>query len=167
MNEGCIGLPCEIPPPRKKSVACVGKSVCGDKCPHEETTPMSNRERDWLEFSERVAHHLRTYTVPQYGDIPNDEITGYTVQECVKNVSRYSKRYGTQSREGQQELDFIKMAHYAQCAWEKYNKLEVIPERDHEYVVFDELIPDEEGLTHVGYVKNEDDLKYIYKKDNK
>jgi hypothetical protein len=81
---------------------------------------MSERERQWHEFSEVVAKHLREYTVPQYGDAPDDVIAGYSVEDCVANMKRYIKRYGSQSRQGQQELDFMKIAHYAQCAWEKY-----------------------------------------------
>lgn len=82
---------------------------------------MSERERQWLEFSDAIAKHLREYTVPQYGDVGEDEITGYSVEDCVTQISKYAKRYGSNSRQGQQELDFMKMAHYAQCAWEKYS----------------------------------------------
>ena len=81
---------------------------------------MTGREKQWKEFSDTLAKHLREYTVPQYGDVGEDEITNYTVEDCVNHILRYAKRYGTQSREGQQELDFLKIAHYAQCAWEKY-----------------------------------------------
>ncbi len=83
---------------------------------------MSKREEQWKEFSDVVAEHMRNYTVPQYGDVGEDEITNYSVEDCVNHISRYSKRYGTQSREGQQELDFMKIAHYAQCAWDKQKK---------------------------------------------
>lgn len=93
------------------------------------TPPMSEREKQWLEFSERVAKHLREYTVPQYGDVGEDEITNYTDKTCVEQVCKYGKRFGSQSREGQQELDFVKMAHYTQCAWEKYlNKPKQMPD---------------------------------------
>ena len=82
---------------------------------------LSKREEQWIDFAEAVTDHLRDYTVPQYGDVGDDEITGYSVGDCVTHLTRYAKRYGTQSRKGQQELDFMKIAHYAQCAWEKYN----------------------------------------------
>ena len=81
---------------------------------------MSERERQWLEFSEKVATHLREYTVPQYGDVGEDAITDYTAQDCIKQVEKYAKRFGSQSRQGQQNLDFLKIAHYVQCADEKY-----------------------------------------------
>ena len=99
---------------------CVGKDVCGCDRP-EQPQPMTERERQWKEFSDAVAEHLREYAVPQYGDVGEDEITGYSTEDCVTHLSRYAKRYGTQSRKGQQKLDFMKIAHYAQCAWEKYN----------------------------------------------
>ena len=86
-------------------------------------TKMSRREQQWLDFSNRVAEHLREYTVPQYGDEGEDEITNYSVEDCINQISKYTKRYGSQSRSGQQELDFVKIAHYVQCAWEKYNKV--------------------------------------------
>ncbi|KFZ25612.1 MAG: hypothetical protein KQ78_02186 [Candidatus Izimaplasma bacterium HR2] len=82
---------------------------------------MTEREKQWNEFSDLVAKHLRVYTTPQYGDVGEDEITNYTVETCIEQVRKYCKRYGSQSRDGQQELDFIKMAHYIQCAWEKHN----------------------------------------------
>jgi hypothetical protein len=81
---------------------------------------MSVREFQWREFSEAIAKHLREYTVPQYGDVGDDEITNYSAEDCVKHLQRYAARFGTQSRQGQQHLDFMKIAHYAQCAWEKY-----------------------------------------------
>lgn len=82
--------------------------------------PMSEREKQWREFSDTVAKHLREYTVPQYGDVGEDAITDYSAQDCITQVEKYAKRFGTQSRDGQQELDFLKIAHYVQCAWEKY-----------------------------------------------
>lgn len=85
---------------------------------------MSERERQWREFSEAVAMHLRNYTVPQYGDVGEDEITHYSVKDCVTHLQRYAKRFGSQSRQGQQHLDFMKIAHYAQCAWEKYDDMD-------------------------------------------
>jgi len=81
---------------------------------------MSEREQQWWRFAEEVATHLREYTVPQYGDVGEDEITNYTSKDCVEHIKRYVKRHGSQSREGQQVLDFLKIAHYAQCASEKH-----------------------------------------------
>lgn len=93
---------------------------------NEKPKSISEREKQWQEFSDLVATHLREYTTPQYGDVGEDEITNYTVETCLEQVRKYCKRYDTQSRDGQQELDFIKMAHYTQCAWEKYNNKKVV-----------------------------------------
>ena len=80
---------------------------------------MSKREQQWRDFSDVVSKHLREYTVPQYGDVGEDEVTNYTVKDCVNNISRYIKRYGSQRRENQQELDFIKIAHYSCLSYTK------------------------------------------------
>lgn len=82
-----------------------------------------DRVIDWMLFSEKVKDHLLYYTVPQYGDKGEDCITNYSIEECIGHIEKYAKRYGSQSREGQQELDFMKIAHYAQCAYEKYINL--------------------------------------------
>ena len=52
---------------------CDGKEVCGHEVPDE--PPMSQREDQWWDFANAVAKHLREYTVPQYGDVGDDEIT--------------------------------------------------------------------------------------------
>ena len=122
---------------------------------------MSEREKQWIEFSDRVAKHLREYTVPQYGDVGEDEITGYTIEDCVNQVSKYTKRYGSQSRDGQQELDFVKMAHYIQCAWEKYGNLKEVNETDDLMMASYDYIPDLECV-----FTGEDDngrLIHVYK----
>lgn len=111
--------------------------------------PMSKREQQWRDFSEAVASHLRDYTVPQYGDVGDDEITNYTVGDCVTHLSRYAKRYGTQSRAGQQKLDFMKIAHYAQCAWEKYDN-EIVFQPKLFHIAFDGET--ETQYANLGYV---------------
>lgn len=83
---------------------------------------MSRRGDDWKDFSDVAYNHLENYTVPQYGDKGEDQITKYSIEDCVTQVAKYCNRYGKNSREGQQLLDFIKMAHYAQCAYHKYKE---------------------------------------------
>jgi len=100
----------------RKTCECGGKEV------------ISERVKQWREYADAVEDHLNDYTVPQYGDVGSDEITDYSVETCVEQVKKYSKRYGTQSRSGQQELDFLKMGHYSQCAWEKYKNQPVAVE---------------------------------------
>lgn len=84
---------------------------------------LSQRGKDWIEFSAQVLAHIESYTVPQYGDKGEDEVTNWTVEDCLKAVSKYRSRHGKNSREGQDELDMLKMAHFIQIAFEKYNNV--------------------------------------------
>lgn len=77
---------------------------------------MSNRGNDWLDFSEGVLNHIETYTVPQYGDAPNDHVSQYTATECIRQAEKYLKRFGKTSRVGEEELDMMKLAHFVQIA---------------------------------------------------
>lgn len=83
---------------------------------------LSKRGRDWMEFAFKVLTHVETYTVPQYGDAPDDQITDWSVEDCLTAVKKRLARYGRNARPGQQEMDFMKMAHEIQIAAEKYDK---------------------------------------------
>ena len=86
----------------------------------------SNYERgdEWIEFSKKVLNHINDYTVPQYNDFPLDEITKFTPEECMSQIQRYVARFGKNARVGQDELDLIKIAHYACTIWsKKYGKV--------------------------------------------
>ena len=87
-----------------------------------EAKPLSQRGKDWQEFAAKVLDHIENYTVPQYGDAPNDLAETWTPRQSLDCVDRYSKRYGRNSRDGQQALDFTKMAHYVQLAYLKHVK---------------------------------------------
>jgi hypothetical protein len=78
---------------------------------------MSARSNDWVIFSLEVHNHINNYTIPQYGDKGADIASDYTLEDCVRNMARYLARAGKNSRPGQDELDFIKIAHYAQMAY--------------------------------------------------
>lgn len=80
---------------------------------------MSIRSDDWNVFAEEVDNHINFYTVPQYGDKGNDEADDFTPEECVKHIKRYAARHGKNQRDGQELLDLIKIAHYAQLAYTK------------------------------------------------
>lgn len=86
---------------------------------------MSKRGDDWKVFAEKVYRHIEDYTVPQYGDEGVDEITHYTSADCVRHIRKYTKRFGQNQRAGQEELDFIKIAHYAQCGMDKLGDIAV------------------------------------------
>ncbi len=82
--------------------------------------PETNRGREWGDFASAVLQHVETYTVPQYGDAPDDQVEEWTAAECALTIRRYASRQGKNSREGQDALDLLKIAHYACLA---YNKL--------------------------------------------
>ena len=89
--------------------------------PPEETvhTAQSQRAKDWVVFANRVTNHIDGYTVPQYGDAPNDQVSEWTAEHCVNQLSKYASRFGSNARGGQDLLDLLKIAHYAQLAYDK------------------------------------------------
>jgi hypothetical protein len=84
--------------------------------------PRSQRGQEWASFSQEVLSHVETYTVPQYGDMPNDQASGWTPEQCIESIRRYCNRYGRNSRDGQQELDLLKVAHYACICLSKHRQ---------------------------------------------
>lgn len=80
---------------------------------------LSLKEQDWIAFSNIVFKHIRDYVIPQYGDKLEDQAAVYSVEECVRQIQKYSARFGKNVREGQEQLDLIKIAHYAQIAFTK------------------------------------------------
>jgi len=83
------------------------------------TNELSGKEQDWGMFSEVVQYHIRDYVIPQYGDKGDDLASEYTIEECRLNLHRYVARLGKNSRLGHDELDCIKIAHYAQMIHHK------------------------------------------------
>ncbi len=94
--------------------------------PDQEYTParrlISIRGKQFEWFANQVIEHIETYTVPQYGDYPNDQVEEWTPELCIAQIGKYSARFGKNSREGQELLDLIKIAHYAQIAYSKMKK---------------------------------------------
>ena len=84
---------------------------------------LSKRGEEWLEFATEVGHHIETYTVPQYGDMPDDQMTTASIADIKHNIMRYMNRLGSNAR-GEREsiLDLIKVAHYACIAANKLRK---------------------------------------------
>jgi len=75
---------------------------------------MSNRLKRWWEFAKIVGEHIESYTVPQYGDYPDDQLTTAKISDLTHDVRRYCNRSGSNSRGPEEELlDAKKMAHYA------------------------------------------------------
>lgn len=82
---------------------------------------LSNRGKEWLDFASDVGHHIETYTVPQYGDAPDDQMTTASLDDIKHNIMRYMNRLGSNARgEKESMIDMVKVAHYACIA---YNKL--------------------------------------------
>ena len=80
----------------------------------------SNRLREWQAFSYLVGRHIENYTVPQYGDAPEDEIQTWSLEQCQKAISKYTKRFDTQRRGRLESLrDLTKLAHFACLAFNK------------------------------------------------
>lgn len=79
----------------------------------------SNRGTEWEVFSFEVFSHIENYTVPQYGDKPDDQLhTDWTVDDCLTAIKKYANRSGKNSRGPEEDLrDMMKIAHYACVAW--------------------------------------------------
>jgi hypothetical protein len=81
---------------------------------------MSNRYNMWEDFAKSVGDHVESYTVPQYGDYPNDQLTEWDLNDIATTIKRYANRIGKNARgEEDGKLDMMKIAHYASVAWHK------------------------------------------------
>ena len=75
---------------------------------------MSKRGEQWLDFSKEVLEHIDKYTVPQYGDLPDDPAATFSVADFRREILKYGNRMGSGVRgPEEQERDFKKIAHYA------------------------------------------------------
>ena len=84
---------------------------------------MSRRGDNWIEFAAHVHEHVEGYTVPQFGDKPDDQVEAWTAEDCIKAIRRYYSRFGSNQRGSEDQLrDMLKIAHYASLAWEKMKK---------------------------------------------
>lgn len=81
---------------------------------------MSNRGKEWNSFSNLVAAHVEEYTVPQYGDAPNDPVTNFSEHDIAMCLKRYVNRMETGQR-GPEDLqrDLLKIAHYCGVLYHK------------------------------------------------
>jgi len=86
---------------------------------------MSNRFRMWQDFAREVGDHIETYTIPQYGDYPDDQLSTWTLEDFATTIKRYSNRMGKNVRGLEEDKrDMLKISHYASCAWHKLNDTE-------------------------------------------
>ena len=75
---------------------------------------MSKRADQWKTFALRVVDHIEKYTVPQYGDYPDDQASSFTEEEIISQFKRYVNRLSSNARgEIEAKRDLFKIAHYA------------------------------------------------------
>ena len=85
----------------------------------------SNRGIEFEEFVEVVSEHIENYTVPQYGDAPDDLVEEWTPSQCMDSVKRYANRINSNRRGRIETLrDMLKVAHFACLAFNKFNPTE-------------------------------------------
>lgn len=77
---------------------------------------------EWRIFSRIVEDHIRTYTIKQYGDAPDDQLEEWTPEQCIEAIKRYCNRFSTNARGEDETLrDLLKIAHYACVCYFKYH----------------------------------------------
>jgi hypothetical protein len=85
----------------------------------------TEREIEFLFFHRIVLEHIHNYTIPQYGDKPNDEVEQWTPEQCILAIQKYTKRSGSARRGRLEELrDILKMAHFSAIAFWKMKPTE-------------------------------------------
>ena len=83
------------------------------------------REVQWDRFADKVAKHVKDYAIRQYGDFPDDKLTSYTFEDCIKQLEKYVDRNLRENNmRGRLEMkrDMLKIAHYACVALSKLNE---------------------------------------------
>lgn len=79
-----------------------------------ERESMNIRREEWENFSKIVGDHIDNYTVAQYGDSPNDQVEGWTVEQCFDSIQRYVNRRNSNRRGNIESMrDLVKIAHFA------------------------------------------------------
>lgn len=81
---------------------------------------MSNRSDEWNYFSNEVHDHIEQYTVPQYGDAPDDLASSYSKADIDNQLRKYVTRQcngGNKRGHDDNMRDYIKIAHYACMAY--------------------------------------------------
>ena len=86
----------------------------------------SLRSSEWLDFSFTVFTHIETYCIPQYGDKGSDQCSEFSESDFITQMKKYLNRYGKNSRDDQQKLDLLKIAHYAGMLHAKLTKEELV-----------------------------------------
>lgn len=81
----------------------------------------SNRATQFIDIIPTVIGHIEGYTVPQYGDAPDDLLEKWELENCYKAMEKYIARFEL-GRRGRLETmrDLIKLIHFATVAYWKY-----------------------------------------------
>lgn len=80
----------------------------------------SNRLEEWRNFSAQVENHIENYTVPQYGDLPDDPLSAFTEADILTQMGRYLSRAQTNARGFEEsQRDLLKIVHYAGVLYTK------------------------------------------------
>lgn len=78
----------------------------------------------WAVLSPAVVQHIRDYTLPQYGDYPDDQLQSCSVGDMMFSIKRYVLRMGKNSRGADEDKrDLLKMAHYAGLVYNRIFKI--------------------------------------------
>lgn len=95
----------------------------------EYPTSIPYRLDEWFGFAHAVDDHIQSYTIPQYGDYPNDQLTT-TSNECIiHDMKRYLNRFNKGQRGHKEAMrDMLKIAQYAGVL---YNRLHKLPDKDY------------------------------------
>lgn len=81
------------------------------------------RLQEWWNFSEDVEEHIQEYTIPQYGDYPQDQLTTTTNECIVHDMKRYLNRFGKGQRGHREAMrDMLKIAQYAGVLYNRLQK---------------------------------------------
>lgn len=81
---------------------------------------LSNRAKEVKRFSDILIEHVESYTVPQYGDAPDDQVESWSSAQCVKQIGKYAARFESNARGTKEKFqDLKKIGHYAALAFFK------------------------------------------------
>ena len=81
----------------------------------------SNRCAQFLNVMADAVEHIEEYTIPQYGDYPDDQMTTWEDRDFIVQLRRYINRAESNARgEVEAQRDLLKIIHYAATLY--YNR---------------------------------------------
>jgi len=74
----------------------------------------TNRGTQFIKFAKDVLTHVDTYTIPQYGDAPDDMVESWSAEHVRNQMDKYIKRMANNGRGHEDNLlSCLKISHYA------------------------------------------------------